>query len=318
MEKQIELGCFRATLQEDGLTFSPMRDKSLLPDDQWNKRLNALQGEIWLSPESVDKLKKWLDNSGSSELYGGKTIVKKESKIDYRDRTYLDKRRVLRQLSIKDEIRDFLDIITDEVFDCIMYGFRHHPYRSIKDRTGMGMDDITFWHYIRTLLIDGFLAFEVIFDKDRPIDLQPVDPITMIIQSDPKTNNLFWIQHPEQENMKRILNQKQILYISYSKNIAESHISYVEELKESYERLKMIESSVFFPTVDPSMRADINAVKWLYEAFQNVSRIPKLRPVQYKVGECTESDVIKYNNFIKRIVKIFQVEFFDKITELNK
>ena len=82
MEKQIELGCFRATLQEDGLTFSPMRDKSLLPDDQWNKRLNALQGEIWLSPESVDKLKKWLDNSGSSELYGGKTIVKKESKID--------------------------------------------------------------------------------------------------------------------------------------------------------------------------------------------------------------------------------------------
>lgn len=262
---------------------------------------------LHIDSEIYESLKNWIDSNNI-----------KPKKIDYQDRTYLDKRKILRQLSIKDEIDDCLDIVTDEVFDCIMYNFRHSAYRSIKERVGIDIDDLTFWHYIRTLLVDGFLAFEVIFKDNKPIDLKPIDPLTMIAQHDPQTKNMFWIQFPDQPEMKRILTNDQIIYIGYSKNVSEYHISYVEELKESYERLKMIESSVFFPTVDPSMRPNIEAVRWLHDAFQNVSRIPKLRPVQYKVGELAESDVFRYNKFIRRIVKIFDTEFFDKINSLNK
>ncbi len=316
MEKQIELGLYKVTLSEEGLVFTPRRD--IIPREQWNTRLNATAGEVWLKPESVSKLKDWLDNSGSSELYGGKQIAKKEYKVDYKDKMYVEKRKILRQLSIKDEIRNCLDVVTDEIFDCIMYNFRNCAYKSIKDRIGIEMNDLHFWHYIRTFLVDGFLAFEIIFDGDKPIDLHPVDPSTLVPQYDPKTNNMFWIQNPDKESVKRILTNKQIIYLGYSGNATELHTSYVEELKESYERLKMAESSVFFPSVDPSMRPPIEAVRWLYEAFENISRIPKLRPVQYKVGECSESDVLRYNKFIGRIVKIFDTEFFDKINSLNK
>jgi hypothetical protein len=266
---------------------------------------------LHIDSEIYEPLKNWISSKNL-----------KPKKIDYQDRTYLDKRKILRQLSIKDEIDDCLDIVTDEVFDCIMYNFRHSVYRSIKDRIGIDVDDLTFWHYIRTLLVDGFLSFEVIFKDDKPIDLKPIDPCSLVpvfrSSEGERKNDFDWVQFPDQPVMKRVLTKDQIIYIGYSKNVSEYHISYVEELKESYERLKMIESSVFFPTVDPSMRPNIEAVRWLYEAFQNVSRIPKLRPVQYKVGECAESDVIRYNKFIERIVKIFDTEFFDKINPLNK
>ena len=255
-----------------------------------------------LNSDIYESLKNWLNAKNLSTEQS-----KKEYKIDYKDKMYVEKRKILRQLSIKDEIRDCLDIVTDEVFDCIMYNFRHRAYKSIKDRTGIEMNDLHFWQNIRNFLVDGFLSFEIIFDDDKPIDLHPVDPSTLVPQYDPKTNNMFWIQNPDKESIKRILTNKQIIYLCYSGNATDSHTSYVEELKESYERLKMVESSVFFPIVDLSMRNNIDGVKWLYRAFENVSRIPKF-----------ESDKIRYSNFIKRIIRIFDTEFFDKINSLNK
>ena len=291
--------------------------------------------EIHLDSESVEILKNFLyENSSTEKLYGGKSVSNhnpyglgvatenQDKKIDYRDKCYPDKRKILRQLSLKDEIRNFLDIVTDEVFDKIMYKGGSCAYESIKDRIGIDMSDIDFWHYIRTLLIDGFLSFEVIFDnKSKPIDLKQLDPLSLLCQVDPQTNNKFWIQYPDNDIKKRILTDKQIIYLSYSAN-SDYITSYVEELKESYERLKMIESAVFFPPKGtqfqfPSM--NVLSVEWLYKSFVNISRIPSsmLSYEDWSPRPGDERCDKRYNKFINRIYNVFVSEMFDKILELK-
>lgn len=264
---------------------------------------------LTLNRDVYDSLKNWLN------------VPRKENKqIDYRDKTYSEKRRILRQLSIKDEIRNFLDIITDEVHTCIMYDFRNRPYKSIKEQIGIDIDDLTFWHYIRTLLIDGFLSFEIIYDSKQKniLDLNPVDPLSMIAEMDQQTRKMYWIQYPDIPTKKRILTDDQIIYMSYSNNISESHTSYVEELKESYERLKMVESAVFFPqTLQNGTHVDLMSAKWLSECLNNISRIPKSQ-VSLEWSDPKNDNFVRYNNFIKRIVRIFQCQLFDKINKIKQ
>lgn len=237
-------------------------------------------------------------------------IPRKESKIDYKDRCYIDKRRILRQLSVKDEIENYVDIVADDVYDSLRQNFIFTVNEKDREfiKNIIDIEDIYFWQQIRTLLIDGFLCYEIIFAKEKPFALNPIDPTTLIV-SPTEDGKVEWIQYPDNDKLKRVLFNDQIIYMSYSYGNDYFHTSYVEQLKESYERLKVAESSLFYNASGPKLT--IKDVKWLSKCLDRASRIPEMK-LNYG-----ESDDPRYNHFIRRIVNIFKKDMLEKILKLK-
>jgi len=204
------------------------------------------------------------NGSNMYDLFTKKTIARflDKKSIAYLDRTYLDKRKILRQYSIKDEIKDFITQIADE---CIIYD-DNNKFCYIKDLPDSFDQTIrqkyqenftklltTFnfhegqiaWNYMKNLLIDGYIAYEIVYDDKQKnvIDLAPMDPITLIVATDPSTNTMIWIQHPDNPALRKILLDSQVIYISYSNNNEYGETSYVENLIRPYNQLKMIEQA---------------------------------------------------------------------------
>jgi hypothetical protein len=204
------------------------------------------------------------NSSNMYDLFTKKTIARflDKKSIAYLDRTYLDKRKILRQYSIKDEIKDFITQIADE---CIIYD-DNNRFCYVKDipdnyeQTIRQKYQETFtklintfnfnegqiaWQYLKNLLIDGYISYEIIYDDKQKniIDLAPLDPVTLIVATDPNTNTMIWIQHPDNPQMRKILLDSQIIYISYSNNNEYGETSYVENLIRPYNQLKMIEQA---------------------------------------------------------------------------
>ena len=89
--------------------------------------------------------------------------------------------RILREYSRKDEIRDFITLVSDEAimydededfcypsnlpdeFDEDLKKKYLENFKKIYNRFGFN-DGIVAWNYFRSLLIDGFLAFEIVYD----------------------------------------------------------------------------------------------------------------------------------------------------------
>jgi hypothetical protein len=207
------------------------------------------------------------NNAGSTNMYDlftKKTISKILDKkaIAYLDRAYEDKRKILKQYAIKDEIKDFLTQICDEMiiynddnFFCKMRDLPDSFDNTVKQRyqenfnkiyRNFGFNDgLTAWNYCKSLLIDGFIAYEIVYDNKQKniINLQPIDPMTLVVSTDPGTGTIVWIQYPENPQIRRILLDSQIIYISYTNNSEFSETSYVENLIRPYNQLKMLEQT---------------------------------------------------------------------------
>lgn len=182
--------------------------------------------------------------------------------ISYLDRSYPEKQRILQEYSRKDEIRDFITIVADESimydehtdfclpvvlseeFDSDIKKKYHENFQTIYNRFGF-KNGIIAWNYFKTLLIDGFLAFEIIYDDKQKdiIGVQPLDPTTLLPGIDPSSGDRIWIQFPEAPEFRRILLDSQIIYISYSSGTQYSETSYVEALIRPYNQLKLLEQT---------------------------------------------------------------------------
>jgi hypothetical protein len=181
--------------------------------------------------------------------------------IPYLDKAYADKRRILREYSIKDEIRDFVSTITDEgiVYNderdfCGPKALSTDYSQEIKDKyqeyfekiyTKYGFSDsITAWSMMRDFLIDGYLAIEIIYDdkKKNIIGFNRLRPETLVPAYEPAIGHL-WIQFPEDPQLRRIFLDSQIVYISYSTQNDYSETSYVEGLIKPYNQLKILEQT---------------------------------------------------------------------------
>lgn len=182
--------------------------------------------------------------------------------IAYLDRAYADKRKILRQYSIKDEIKDFINQIADEMiiynddnyfcslkdlpddFDNIIKQKYQENFKKIFRDFGLS-DGITAWNYCKNFLIDGYISFELVYDNKQKniVDLVPIDPMTLIVATDPGTGTIIWIQYPENPQLRRVLLDAQIVYISYSNNNEFAETSYVEPLIRPYNQLKLIEQT---------------------------------------------------------------------------
>ncbi len=180
--------------------------------------------------------------------------------IPYLDRSYADKRRILREYSIKDEIRDFVSTVCDEA---IIYSDKdfckpknisndysqdirdkyQEFFEKIYNRYGFS-DSVTAWNFMKDFLIDGYIAIEIVWDdkKKNIIHFNRLRPETLVPAFEPTIGNI-WIQYPEDPQLRRIFLDSQMIFISYSTQNDYSETSYVEGLIKPYNQLKIIEQT---------------------------------------------------------------------------
>lgn len=188
-------------------------------------------------------------------------ILERKS-IAYLDRSYYDKRKILKQYAIKEEIKDFVNQLADEViiynddnYFCKMKDLPDDFSKTVRDKlhdnfnrlyyTFGFSDGLTAWNYLKDLLVEGFLAFEVVYDNKQKniISLNKIDPITMVIATDPMSGTVVWVQHPDNPQLRKIILDTHLVYISYSNNNDYGETSYIEPLIRPYNQLKLLEQT---------------------------------------------------------------------------
>lgn len=185
------------------------------------------------------------------------------------DRRYDEnKRNELRRLAMQDEIEEILDIVTDEticynengLFCELQYNQTlltdelnveiHEIFNHIYACFGF-WDQNMAWGYFRKFLIEGFLAFEIIYDGDQDkretqkniIKFKELDVLSLVPAVDQQTGEKIWIQYPNDPARQRVLYDSQIIYISYAQFDSASRVSYIERLSRSFNLMRIMEST---------------------------------------------------------------------------
>lgn len=182
------------------------------------------------------------------------------------EENYQKKKEQLRRFALQDEIEEILDIVCEEsiVFDgankfaniklnykadqAILDEFAEE-YNKIYNYFGF-YDTVQATDYFRKWLIDGFLAFEIVYNEDQTeiIGFVELDPAALTPGIDPDTNEKIWFVNQRigingQTTQDRILYDSQIIYLSYAKADTVSRISYVERLIRSFNILRTMEAT---------------------------------------------------------------------------
>lgn len=188
------------------------------------------------------------------------SVLNKKS-IPYLDKAYGDKRRILREYSIKDELRDFVSTVADE---CIVYNDEkdfcspralstsysqeiqdkyQEYFERIYNKYGFA-DTIGAWGMMKDFLIDGYVAVEIVYDdkKKNIIAFNRMRPETLVPAFEPSIGHL-WIQFPEDPQLRRIFLDSQIVFVSYSTQNEFSETSYIEGLIKPYNQLKILQQT---------------------------------------------------------------------------
>ncbi len=198
--------------------------------------------------------------------------------ISYFDKDYAGKRDYLRKFALNPEIEYILDTVCDESITYDSYNFFAYPaflnltdvkekvkeridenYKKLYEMFGFN-DDISAWQYFKQLIIDGFLAFEIVYDDKGKniIGFKELDATTLMPSVEKQPDGTFlnvWYQYPKDINKKRMLYDSQIVYISYAKGNAVSRVSYTERLIRPYNILRIIEyTRVIWSVMNASFR----------------------------------------------------------------
>ena len=113
-----------------------------------------------------------------------------------------------------------------------------------------GFDDgILAWQYMYRYLVEGYLAFEILYDNDNEpkkiIGFKDLDPATLVCQARETPNGgveVEWIQKDPTNSQKfRVLPDNKVIYIQYSAHHKSKRVSYVETLIRSFNILRQVE-----------------------------------------------------------------------------
>lgn len=196
-----------------------------------------------------------------------------QKSISFLQQQYPEQRRILQEYSNKDRIRDAVTVICDEsiVYDeddgfVSVADLPDKFEQSIREKYIANFNKLyqvfgftngrVPWNYFRKLLIDGFIAFEIIYDDRQKniIGLTMMDPSTLVPAIDPISNEQIWIQFPEDPVFRRIMLDSQIIYISYSNTASYTEVSYVEGLIRPYNQLVLMEQArIMYNIINASM-----------------------------------------------------------------
>ena len=185
--------------------------------------------------------------------------------IAYFDKDYPVKRDFLRTFALNAEIEYILDTICDEAVVYDEKNFFCHPAlmsMDLKEDVVKSLrknfrklyvlhnfaNGLTGWQYFRQLVVEGFLAFEIIYSNDGKeiVGFKELDAVSLTpaIEKKPDgTRETIWWQYYGENVRQRKLLDAQVIYISYAKANTVSRVSYTERLIRSYNLLKIMEHS---------------------------------------------------------------------------
>jgi hypothetical protein len=180
------------------------------------------------------------------------------------DKDYPSRRDFLRKFALNAEIDWMITTVTDEaiVFDETNYfaypstslleikdeikDELNDQYKKIYNHIGF-VNDTTAWQYFRQFLIDGVLAFEIVYDSkgNNILGFKELDASTMRMDIRNENGMLkkVWYQYPDKPGMTRMLYDTQVIYISFAKGNLPSRISYVENMVRSFNLLRIVENA---------------------------------------------------------------------------
>jgi len=215
----------------------------------------------------------------NDDIYGAfaamsMTDTNLKKNIPFFDKDYTGKRDDLRRFALNDEIEDILDILCDETIVYDDKNFFCQPeilgmdvsenvekdlqkyFKQIYQYFGFTQDQSA-WYYYRKFLIDGYLAFEIVYSPDQKtiIGFKELDPVTLIPGYNNDDGKKVWVQYKDDPIKQRKLYDSQIIYLSYSSITTSSRVSYIERLVRSFNLLRIMEHTrVIWATTNSSFR----------------------------------------------------------------
>lgn len=211
---------------------------------------------------------------GQQYLGAGIDINQREF-IAFFEKEYPLRRDFLRKFAMNGEIEYVLEIIADETIikdDAKFFAYpdtsglksilKADKAKEIVDDLNEAFKTVYFafgfnrghdaWHYCKKFLIDGFLAFEIIYDGEGDEDAKTIlgfkelDPVTLepeirIDENDQEYR--VWVQFRGDAEKQRELLDANLIYISWARGNFISRLSYVERLVRAFNMLRTMENS---------------------------------------------------------------------------
>ena len=198
--------------------------------------------------------------------------------IAYFDKDYPTRRDFLRSFALNGEIQFVVDTIADDAVVMDTKNQFCYPVLidgdEFKDDVKKGYEEnfkkiYAYWQFnddmqahqlFRQFLIDGFLAFEIIYNDNgkKIIGFKELDPTSLRPGVEKEAGGELrkvWYQYEENLQMGRKLYDSQIIYISFAKGNIMSRVSYVETLVRSFNILRIMEQTrVIWSVMNSSYR----------------------------------------------------------------
>jgi len=238
---------------------------------KWEDKLIKQSKSIGIAEAEMDSMY-GLHYQGN---YSGTDYGQKDF-IAFYDKEYPTRRDFLRKFAMNGEIEHVLEVITDESIILDTNNFFAYPdTQNLKtvlkqEKAKEIVDDLNeaykevyhsfgfneghdIWHYFKKFLIDGFLAFEIIYDGENEEDakniigLKELDPISLEpeirISEEDDSEYRVWIQYRGDTQKQRELLDSNMIYMSWARGNFISRLSYVERLVRSFNMLRTLENS---------------------------------------------------------------------------
>lgn len=196
--------------------------------------------------------------------------------IGFYQKDYPGQREFLNKMASHREISKLLDIVCDEsiVYDEQNY-FAKPNLGALGDLSKEHEDEIkksivenydhiysivfgfnqgnTAWRYFRKYLVEGILAFEIVYDRYgqkiiKAVELDGAKIVPSVIDLD-GVQTRVWVQYPDDNQMKRIIPDTHVIYIAHGKSQNFSEISYVQSMIRSFNLYRTIENVAVIWTI---------------------------------------------------------------------
>lgn len=242
-------------------------------DDKVFKNMQAIPADKMLQPkEEVGILQQnlygsWLNN----------WKIKPDEEKTFSEKSFDQKRQILRQMAIQPELEDILDVMTNEsiVYDdeeayiCTPY-LDNGLIQDLNEKNAEEIDkciNASFyklyllldwknraWDIYKRYLIEGVLAYEIVYDNlEYPksiINIIDLDPATLT--KDVKDGITYWIQFKGVTGRERVLLDAQVIYIKYEDSGVSTRQSYLERLIRPFNIYRIVEQAQVIWTVTQS------------------------------------------------------------------
>ena len=242
-------------------------------DDKVFKNMQAIPADKMLQPkEEVGILQQnlygsWLNN----------WKIKPDEEKTFSEKSFDQKRQILRQMAIQPELEDILDVMANEsiVYDdeeayiCTPY-LDNGLIQDLNEKNAEEIDkciNASFyklyllldwknraWDIYKRYLIEGVLAYEIVYDNlEYPksiINIIDLDPATLT--KDVKDGITYWIQFKGVTGRERVLLDAQVIYIKYEDSGVSTRQSYLERLIRPFNIYRIVEQAQVIWTVTQS------------------------------------------------------------------